>query len=371
VIICCYAASPNVWAARLIDLCAGAAGDFCIATDISADGKVVAGTLGLGHTSEGRQPFLWSEPTGLIGIGRLYGGPSTTAESISADGTTVVGDGTYPGAVQAFRWTQPGGMVGLNQDLSREIPIGVARDVSGDGSVVVGYAWGGGLYAAKWDASGNLSSVGPLPHGIMQSLAQGISADGTVIVGEMRGADRSEAFRWTQSGGVVGLGDLTGDAPNDRFNSIASDVSANGSVVVGVGTANNLSRAFRWTSGGGMVTLGVLVGPEYESVATGVSADGSIVVGKSAGQAFRWRAADGMQSVVTLLQAAGVDASNWYLEAATAISADGNRIIGIGSNEFGGTRSWLADLTIPEPTSIFLALCAIAPLANHRQRRRR
>ena len=61
----------------------------------------------------------------------------------------------------------------------------------------------------------------------------GVSADGSVIVGT-RHTDNgytNEAFRWTQSSGIVGLGFLA----NDHHGSIATDVSADGSVVVGGG----------------------------------------------------------------------------------------------------------------------------------------
>ena len=95
-----------------------------------------------------------------------------------------------------------------------------------------------------------------------------------------------------QSGGMIGLGFLPGDA----F-SIVAGVSANGDVVVGQsGDFNFLSdsEALRWTQAGGMVALGFLPGHSY-SLANAVSADGLVIVGGSRvnsfadnGQAFRW-----------------------------------------------------------------------------------
>ena len=61
--------------------------------------------------------------------------------------------------------------------------------------------------------------------------------------------------------------------------SIAYGVSADGSVVVGYSNTGSATHAFRWTSAGGMVDIGTLGGAN--SVANGVSADGSVVVGYS------------------------------------------------------------------------------------------
>jgi probable HAF family extracellular repeat protein len=69
------------------------------------------------------------------------------------------------------------------------------------------------------------------------------------------------------------LGTLGGDR------SVARGVSADGSVVVGVAyNAAWQQRAFRWTAARGMQDLGMLGGGW--SVAYGVSADGSVVVGR-------------------------------------------------------------------------------------------
>ena len=54
------------------------------------------------------------------------------------------------------------------------------------------------------------------------------------MVGRGVSVSGDEAFRWTQATGMVGLGDL----PGGSFNSIAWGVSADGSVVVGTGKLN-------------------------------------------------------------------------------------------------------------------------------------
>ena len=108
------------------------------------------------------------------------------------------------------------------------------------------------------------------------------------MVGSSSSGAGPQAFRWTASTGMVGLGDL----PGGTFNSDARGVSADGSVVVGNARARSTRRS-RWTAAGGMVPLGTLPG-ENASLGLAVSADGSVVVG-GGGEAWRWTAADGME----------------------------------------------------------------------------
>jgi probable HAF family extracellular repeat protein len=140
----------------------------------------------------------------------------------------------------------------------------------------------------------SFSGLGFLPGGT-SSRAQGVNADGTVVVGfgggEGKGSIGPEAFRWTQAGGMAGLGFLPGG-----IDSFAQGVNADGTVVVGIGDATGtggVEEAFRWTQAGGMAGLGFLTG-DFNSEAQGVNADGTVVVGISccshsaSGEAFRW-----------------------------------------------------------------------------------
>ena len=94
-----------------------------------------------------------------------------------------------------------------------------------------------------------------------------------------------EAFRWTAVDGMVGIGDL----PGGDFASSANGVSADGSVVVGVGASTNGKEAFVWTRSGGMKSLArLLVGAGIDltsagwsrlNIANAISPDGRYVVG--------------------------------------------------------------------------------------------
>jgi probable HAF family extracellular repeat protein len=214
--------------------------------------------------------------------------------------------------------------------------------VNADGTVVVGT---GTLFtppfptlAFRWTATSGIRVLGFLPGGNF-SEANGVNADGTVVVGGSNG----QAFRWV-NGTLTGLGFL----PGGNF-SEARGVNADGTVVVGGGTPFS-GEAFRWTAATGMVGLGFLPGG-FRSLAFGVNADGKVVVGEAidasgAFQAFRWTAATRMQSVMTLLLAAKVVtmATGWQLTSANGVSADGTVIVGNGVDPLGTEQGWIARL---------------------------
>jgi probable HAF family extracellular repeat protein len=156
-----------------------------------------------------------------------------------------------------------------------------AEGVNADGTVVVGFDAVGGLLgvnvAFHWTQAGGMAAIGPPPgpDSGESSEAEGVNADGTVVVG---GSDTG-AFRWTQAGGMVGLGFLPGGTSSN-----ARGVNADGTVVVGgssaTGTGPN-AEAFRWTQAGGMVGLGFLPG--------GTSSDAVAVNRRRHGRGRRWQ----------------------------------------------------------------------------------
>jgi probable HAF family extracellular repeat protein len=166
----------------------------------------------------------------------------------------------------------------------------------------------------------------------------------------------------------TGLGDL----PGGSFDSVAYGVSADGSVVVGRSLSTSAHEAFRWTSGGGMVGLGFLPGDVYYSEANGVSADGSVVVGTSfyaSGQeAFVWMPGAGMQSLQSYLTGLGVNTTGWQLYRATGVSADGLTIVGVGTNPSGFSEAFVANISpVPEPETWLLFAVGFGLLAVARR----
>ena len=119
--------------------------------NVSLVGHVVAGTTISPH---GTQGFTWSATSGLNGLGDLPGGGfGSTATDISADGRVVVGTVTSAASViEAARWTDTTGWVPLGS------PFGAtygsqAEGVSSDGSIIVGMTNSpSGSQGFIWDA---------------------------------------------------------------------------------------------------------------------------------------------------------------------------------------------------------------------------
>ena len=133
------------------------------------------------------------------------------------------------------------------------------------------------LAAPSESSAATFTGVGDLPGGSFHSIAVGLSADGSTVVGRSNSASGPEAFRRANGSTIEGLGDLAGGA----FSSEATAVSADGSIVVGSsdGDLPPTSRAFRWTEGSGMEAVPDFWGGALWHVAQDVTADGSIVAG--------------------------------------------------------------------------------------------
>lgn len=221
-----------------------------------------------------------------------------------------------------------------------------AVDVSADGSVVVGDSYSDrGREPFRWTSSTGMVGLGGFPGASrVNGVSTALSSDGNVVVGQ--GFDNQgnpQAFRWTEATGVMGLGFLPSTSTYPV--SVAEDVSGDGSVVVG---RSNISAsdpgAFRWTQATGIEFLGDLPGKRVRSVATAISQDGNVIVGESesdlGAQAFRWTAQNGM---VPLDQGDFVS-----IRDVVDVSTDGTVIVGdgivdLGNNLFGReTFRWTA-----------------------------
>jgi len=205
-----------------------------------------------------------------------------------------------------------------------------ALAISADGSAVVGYA--------TTSAFGPTGLLGP-------GLANGVSGDGSVIVGLTPGISDNQIFRWTQATGMVTLG-----------NGYANAVSEDGSTIVGFERLTvDSGSAFRWTASGGLQSLG-----PSNSEAYAVSGDGSVIVGRFDQRAFIWGSTNGTGYLQDVLTADGLNLTGWQLTEATGISADGLTITGNGIDPSGEPEAWVArlDAPVPEPSALVIWLCA-------------
>src|SRR5579859_130740 len=324
---------------------------------ISGDGSTIVGWAwvcpngGTNCTSSGKtEAFLWTISSKYRVLGDLGSSVGSMVLAVSSKGSVVVGDAPKgTNSFGAFRWTASKGMTGL------PISMQFGNAVTSDGAMVAGGDnW--------WKISGQTGKFGPFAGNPDQTQAFGLTGTGLgpIAVGAaLKGSDNNgatdHAFRWTPATGLEDLGLTTGTQ------SIAIAISGDGTVVVGEATdASGFWRAFRWSASTGMQDIGTLGGPE--SVAYAANQDGSVIVGTSltsstsdSNDAFIWTAANGIQSLRGVLQAQGVHtADNWVtVNSATGISLDGTIITGFGlnprtsKNPFGVNTPFRVVLPVP------------------------
>jgi hypothetical protein len=170
----------------------------------------------------------------------------------------------------------------------------------------------------------------------------GVSQTGTLSL--------DQAFRWTVGGGMGWA---------------ICRMTADGSVVVGGSTtANDVHnwQATRWTQNGGIVGLGDGLSPgDKSSASNAVNANGSVGIGCSGlngacNHLFLWTAAYGIKSVQARLTAKGVSTTSWTLTSSQGLSADGQVIVG-STMAFVPERFMWVGLHFPPLTVYDSSLC--------------
>jgi probable HAF family extracellular repeat protein len=306
-------------------------GTYSLGVAVSRDGTTIAGNSGPPDDTY-EVGFVWHNAGPMQGIGVLPGGPTASVTAgISGNGSVVVGWSGTQDYRHAFRWTSAGGMQaipGLSTDYDSQ-----AVGVSSNGLTIVGVQFQNNR-SFIWTAAGGLHDLGVTPLSGL-NYASAISGDGTTVIGVM--GSNATGWRWNSTTGTTILG---GGAY-----SYANGVSDDGSVVVGE-YLNPTNRAFRWTQAGGLQSLGTV--PGYTTFgAKCVSGDGN-VVGVRLGNfpsndvAGLWTAERGMFDLQLFLTQQGIDMSGWTLNRVAGISYDGQVITGYGRGPNGvDTHAWI------------------------------
>jgi uncharacterized membrane protein len=277
------------------------------------------------------------------------------------------GVASFYGATSAYRRTPANGIQTLGwlgwpnaaiDDFHG--PFSVATGISGDGSVVVGNSTSAAAYSPPILTVPITIDPNPSP----------------TIPGSGPSSYNTEAFRWTEDAGMVGLGDL----PGGDYGSVATGVSGDGRTIIGASAVENGSEGFRWTAETGMVPIGGLL-PGGNSELKAVSFDGSQIVGSSVDSlefiadpmlagggyyqahwaAIIWDAQHGVRDLKQVLEADfGLSLAGWQITSAIDISDDGLTITGSGINPSGQEEGWVAHLTsVPEPSTFALSSTGI------------
>ena len=335
-----------VYAQRIIPVSPLANSAFSIPQDISADGAVVTGysTMTNGSSvSWYNVGFLLDLRVGVLSsLGKHPNYVQATPVAVAANGTAVVGYLGYSSA--AFRWTASQAIQALPLASAQGISIHAANS---DVSIMVGST---GSRAFRWSEQGGFEELGLLPNvsrfSYDHASARDVSGDGSVVVGWCGSSDGlpTEGVRWSQASGIQAIGRL-----NDKDQVRAEVISRNGLVIAGLSGG----VPFRWTPQNGMQALDVpLAGANigYESV-TAINGDGSAIAAtryvNAEREAVLFLRDGGKQSLLSWLKALGVETDGWSFHYIHAISDDGKTLAGEGL--YNGTRTGFVAQSVPNP----------------------
>jgi probable HAF family extracellular repeat protein len=308
---------------------------------ISADGSTIVGQSDPNHA------FRWTQDSGVRDLGAIPDSIGTIALDVSEDGSVVVGASQVQSGVsqkpRALRWTS-GNLTTLIADTTT---ANVAMLVRGGGSAIFGTA---AASVFRWTEPGGVQLFDSLP-GDQSDIYQlgDASTDGSIFAGtRSKDGGAGQVFRYTPAAGMIGL------EPIATYNLCgAVKVSGNGDVVVGycdriTGDVLESEQAFRWTETTGMVGLGFLPGAPH-SFPTCMSADGSLIVGNSGRDAdtaasFIWDGANGMRPLRSLFEDDPVTKDGWIIDRGACVSADGKVVFGEMQPRGTEVRAWVARL---------------------------
>ncbi len=296
---------------------------------VGANGFVAAG----GFFSGGA--LHWMPTSGVTDIG------GRQATAVSRDGRTIVGDALDDrGYENAAIWTggttwRTLGSVGSAQPC--DLLLSSAYDTSADGSVIVGLAWDGCRHARafRWDETSGMTDLGSLRGD--STRANGVSADGRVVVGWEEGPQGPrEGARWVDGREelIQGPGGPVGEAHATNHD---------GSLVVGTNCDftqfTGPPTAWTWTQAAGVKCFPVTAPPwalrrDYQALMLSTSDDGRVIGGSLSfgldAESVVWF--DGEPFFLRdYLRAHGVpDAFDGWVNTGfvTGVSADGRTLVG-------------------------------------------
>jgi uncharacterized membrane protein len=298
-------------------------------------GSLPVGTITVGSVSYGAQWFQTNDfGLAYFGIPDFGGGISAMAVmDVSKDGTVLVGYGNNKRGQVAFRYDRKvleAPLVVLTiQDpvTSQTLQSSSAQAVSEDGLIIAGYGAskrGNRAFVTAWDGEDLtwVTAVLPMLAGGSFAEAYAMTPDGAVIAGRSGSSKGPQACLWfkdeNEQGDLIWVIKGLGGLSKKKLNSVANGVAYRPGCIAGelivVGKSQTIlypEEAFIW-SGNPVLTddgIGYMYDVEY-------------ILTKTVGEASGF-------------------GSDWILNEATGISADGSRIVGWGVNPEGGIEAWL------------------------------
>lgn len=275
------------------------------------------------------QACRWSDASGLESLGVPC---NAFPAAVSDDGSVIVG---CTNAGRAFVWMATSGAFTYYEPNG---PNSDAVAVSADGDFAA-LNLDGQCY--RWSSSSGLLPLGSLP-GDVVGVAKGMSDNGTVIVGFSVFGSQYRGFVWSESAGMVDVGRLPSAPPGDTF---VFSVSGDGLTAVGVSG----DRPFRWSLAEGMTALDVLPGDSPNRAALCVSNGAGLILAEN----YVWIDGEPIGTLESFVTETAPGASVFNLSSISArgVSSDGLTIVGenlIGEN---GPQGWVLFLSYVETTN--------------------
>ena len=224
--------------------------------------------------------FRWTQQFGFEDLGGITGRESGVYPlDLSSSGNVVVGWNIPPGdpVHEGFTWTPETGMVSLGENMS-------PSNVSADGSVIVGRGDDGQPF--RYTDETGVEYLGPLPEGWSLAVIDGLSADGSTIIGGADALAVGTPYLWTEAGGFETLLPLPG------LTSLSRDNTTDGHLRVRRTVQSLLEahegRPFMWRNGRGTQFVDDILAGEFnladqiagwELIGVHLSADGTIIAG--------------------------------------------------------------------------------------------
>lgn len=304
---------------------------------LSSSGKIAVGFIAT--PANNNQAGAWTVSHGLIALPIPFAQTEgmSNAQGVSSDGRYIVGYVMPENSslMQGVLWTDASKLTYLT-------PLAAGTDyyangISADGSIIVGTASdkNNNEHAVYWDRVANtIHDLGSFSHSSSQySNAIAANRDGSVIVGSSTNfAGVTQGFRWTTKAGMVELQSLGGTSQ-------ATGVSDTGRIIGYSTNAKNEGRAVYWDNNK-IRDLGTLRADNSgSSSAQAISATGKVIVGAADDDiqrtGFIWKEDAGMYSVNEWLKYAHVQANSMSVKSVNAISADSETIAGQLTNGHG------------------------------------
>lgn len=308
------------------------------------------------HTSAGGV-YKWNAAGGLVQIGSISNGyPAAGRTIVSNDGTKISSSVTNAATgfneistydVATSTWVNRGGLVPTGWDGSVSSTWGMSPN--GNTIVGLGFLTAANAHAVKWDQVNGMVDLGSIVPG-RSSRANAINTAGTVIVGWQDEPTGTRSGAKWQDGVESFITDNNGNNVGE-----AGGISADGNTIIGSAAPN----PYVWNATSGLTYI---THPNasfnFKGGATGISADGTRVIGfyrafgapPMSGEGFIWTASGGRINLNDYAVSLGIATNGVTMGLPLAISQDGKKIAGSGTNASGQVVAFYLD------TSEFLSV---------------